>query len=64
MAAMGRARKPVNTLWRAGLSRVGLRSSPIKEDAVYQTLCSGWFWGLLRSPTRDKPAHPGRFVRV
>jgi hypothetical protein len=32
MAAMGGARKPVNTLWRAGLSRVGLRSSPIKEE--------------------------------
>jgi len=43
-------------LWRAGLPRVGLRSSPLKLTPLSQTETSSLVMGLLRSPTRGKPA--------
>jgi len=51
--------RQIGLLWRAGLSRVGLRSSP--KTSLYRV--SGTprssLLGLLRSPTRDKPARHG-----
>ena len=49
------ARK-IGLLWRAGLSRVGLRSSPSQEERGVSDTLQRLVLGLLRSPTRDKPA--------
>ncbi|PMX04975.1 hypothetical protein C1Y18_33520 [Pseudomonas sp. MPR-R5A] len=53
----------VGLSWRAGLPRVGLRSSPNKAECGV----SGIFWllipGLLRGPTRGKPARHSKPVR-
>jgi len=48
--------RSLGLLWRAGLQRVGLRSG-----AKNRRRCFGWNYavaslGLLRSPTRGKPA--------
>ncbi len=41
-AATPRSRQ-IAQLWRAGLPRAGLRSSPNKPNALYQIHRSGWF---------------------
>jgi hypothetical protein len=47
-------------LWRAGLPRVGLRSSPIKDAEFTHTALGRQVLGLLRNPTRGKPARHGK----
>ncbi len=50
-------------LWRAGLPRVGLRSSPKAVSAQYRVHRIRPSLGALRAPTRGKPArHNSRFV--
>jgi len=43
-------------LWRAGLPRVGLRSSPNQSECGVSGTPLRLVLGLLRSPTRGKPA--------
>ncbi len=50
-------------LWRAGLPRVGLRSSPIPGDVFLTDTPRCLVLGLLRSPTRGKPARHNRPAR-
>ncbi|WP_236448221.1 hypothetical protein, partial [Pseudomonas sp. PA-5-4G] len=39
-------------LWRAGLSRVGLRSSPSKGTAIFLKELSVWVWGRFAAQRR------------
>ncbi|TVT90021.1 hypothetical protein FPT15_16950 [Pseudomonas sp. RGB] len=50
-------------LWRAGLPRVGARSAPTSDAAVQLINRGVRFWGLLRSPTRGKPARHNKPAR-
>jgi len=56
------ARSKPGPLWRAGLSnrrtaRVGVRSAPDEDKCGVSDTPLRLVLGLLRSPTRDKPAH-------
>ncbi|TWR58187.1 hypothetical protein FIV41_18370 [Pseudomonas marginalis] len=43
-------------LWRAGLPRVGVRSAPDEDECGVSGTPLRLVLGLLRSPTRGKPA--------
>jgi carboxylesterase len=49
-------------LWRAGLPRVGWRSRPITDTARVQLELRCLGLGLLRSPTRGKPARHNKLI--
>ncbi len=51
------------SLWRAGLPRVGARSGPDTAGTVFQKDVIGEVLGLLRSPTRGKPARHSKAAR-
>ncbi len=50
MAAMGGARKPVNTLWRGSLLPLGSEAAPSSPPQLFRHISVGLFLGLLRSP--------------
>ena len=50
------SRSKLGPLWRAGLSRVGVRSAPDEDECSVSGTPLRLVLGLLRSPTRDKPA--------
>ncbi len=49
-------------LWRAGLPRVGLRSSPSKDKCAVSGTPWDWFWGCSAPQSGASPLATGRFA--
>ncbi len=55
--------KALEPLWRAGLPRVGVRSAPNQGKRGVPDTALRMVLGLLRSPTRGKPARHNKPAR-